>query len=175
MENVIKRLKQKPTIGKDVFIAHNSIVIGDVEIGDDASIWFNVVIRADVEAIKIGKNTNIQDGSVIHVTKDRYSTKIGENVTIAHNVSLHGCTIEDFCLIGIGAVVLDNTVIGRNSIVAAGSVVPPNKVFPPNSLIMGNPGKVSRTTTKADTEIIVKNAERYLKYKDIYLKMGFSS
>lgn len=173
MENVAKRLRKKPAIGRNVFIAQNSIVIGDVEIGDNVSIWFNVVIRADVDIIKIGNNTNIQDGSVIHVTKDRYPTRIGQNVTIAHNVSLHGCTIEDFCLIGIGAVVLDNTLIGKNSLVAAGSVVPPNKIFPPNSLIMGSPAKVFRTTKEADTDIIIKNADRYLKYKDIYLEMGF--
>lgn len=173
MENVVKRLNKKPAIGKNVFIAQNSVVTGDVELGDNVSIWFNVVIRGDVDFIKIGNNSNIQDGSVIHVTKDRYPCKIGQNVTIAHNVTLHGCTIEDFCLIGIGAVVLDNTVIQKNSIVAAGSVVPPNKTFPPNSLIMGNPAKVSRSMTEADTDIIIKNIDRYLKYKDIYLEMGF--
>ena len=171
MENVRNRLLLKPKLGKNVFIAKNAVVIGDVTIGDNVSIWYNVVIRGDVNYIKIDDDTNIQDGSIIHVTKDKYPTEIGKRVSIAHSVTLHGCKIEDDCLIGIGAVILDNSVISRNSLVAAGAVVPPNKNFPENSLIVGNPAKVARQLTESDLEMIKNNAQRYLKYKDIYLDL----
>lgn len=174
MQNVEKRLKLKPKIGKNTFIAKNAVILGDVTIGDNVSIWYNVVIRGDVNYIIIGKDSNIQDGTIIHVTKDKFPTEIGERVTIAHSVTLHGCKIEDDCLIGIGAVVMDNSVISKNSIVAAGAVVPPNKRYPENSLIVGNPAKVARELTEKDFEMIRSNAERYLSYKDIYIKLNIS-
>jgi len=124
------------------------------------SIWYNVVIRADVERVVIGKCSNVQDGTVIHVTKDKYSTSIGEYVTIGHNATLHGCTIRNNVLIGIASTILDNSIIEENCIVAAGSLIPPNKIFPPNSLIMGNPAKVVKTLSERIlliSEIMRKN------------------
>ncbi len=126
MESVKRRLNTKPLIRENVYIADSADVIGEVELDDDSSIWFNVVLRGgDVEKIRIGKCSNVQDGTVIHTTLDKYPTIIGDYVTIGHNAMLHGCTIENNVLIGIGAIVLDNSTVGENSIVAAGSLIPP--------------------------------------------------
>lgn len=160
----------KPKLGKRVFIAENATVIGRVEIGDDSSIWFGAILRGDVNYIKIGNCTSIQDGSVIHVTKDTHPTVIGSYVTVGHSVKLHGCTIKDNCLIGIGAIILDGAVINENTIVAAGTLVPPNKEFPPNVLIMGFPAKVKRELTKEEIEGLKEHAMRYVKYKEEYLE-----
>lgn len=171
MKKVEDRLKKKPIIGENVFIANNAILLGDITIGDNASIWYNVVIRADVNYIKIGENTNIQDGTIVHVTKDKYPTEIGKNVTIGHSVTLHGCKIEDNCLVGIGAVILDNSIIPKNCLVAAGALVTPNKTFSENSLIMGNPAKQVRELIEDEINIIKENSKRYLDYKNIYLNL----
>lgn len=173
MDSVRKRLKMKPEKGERVYIADSADVIGEVTLGDDSSVWFNVVLRGDVEKIVIGKCSNVQDGTVIHTTLDKYPTIIGDYVTIGHNAMLHGCTVKDNVLVGIGAVVLDNSVIGENSIVAAGSLIPPGKEFPPNSLLMGSPAKVAKTLTEDDIKGIRNYAERYIKYKDIYLEQGY--
>ncbi len=130
MESVKRRLNTKPLIRENVYIADSADVIGEVELDDDSSIWFNVVLRGDVEKIRIGKCSNVQDGTVIHTTLDKYPTIIGDYVTIGHNAMLHGCTIENNVLIGIGAIVLDNSTVGENSIVAAGSLIPPWKEIP---------------------------------------------
>ncbi|MGA1846502.1 gamma carbonic anhydrase family protein [Deferribacter abyssi] len=169
MEKIKKRLKLKPVLGKNVFIAHNATVIGDVNIGDESSIWFHVTIRADVNYIKIGKCSNIQDNSVIHVTLNKFPTILGDYVTVGHNVTLHGCTIKNNCLIGIGAIIMDNSIISENTIVAAGTLIPPNKNFPPNVLIKGSPGKVVKELSEEEIKGIANYALRYKKYKDIYL------
>ena len=163
----------KPKIGKRVFIAENATVIGDVEIGDDSSIWFGTILRGDVNYIKVGKCTSVQDGTVVHVTNRTHPTVIGNYVTIGHAVKLHGCTIKDNCLIGIGAIILDGAVINENSIVAAGTLVPPGKEFPPNSLIMGFPAKVKRELSEDEIKHLKEHALRYVKYKDTYLELGF--
>jgi len=175
MESVKRRLKTKPVTGKDVYVADSADVIGEVIIGDDSSIWFNVVIRGDVEKIVIGKASNVQDGAVIHTTLDKFPTILGDYVTIGHNAMLHGCTVKDNVLIGIGAVVLDNSVIGENSIVAAGSLVPPNKEYPAGSLIMGSPAKVVKALSDEEIKGIRDNAVRYIDYKNIYINDGYQS
>lgn len=172
MDNVRRRIQTNPIIGERVFIAKNAIVFGEITLADDVSIWYNVTIRADVEKVVIGKCSNVQDGTVIHVTKDKYPTIIGDYVTIGHNATLHGCTIHNNVLVGIGAIVLDNTVISENTIIAAGSLVPPNKTFPPNSLIMGSPAKVVKTLSAEEIKSITDYAERYVQYKNIYLELG---
>lgn len=172
MDNVRRRIQTNPIIGERVFIAKNATVFGEIILADDVSIWYNVTIRADVEKVVIGKCSNVQDGTVIHVTKDKYPTIIGDYVTVGHNATLHGCTIHNNVLVGIGAIVLDNTVISENTIIAAGSLVPPNKTFPPNSLIMGSPAKVVKTLSDEEIKSITDYAERYVQYKNIYLELG---
>ncbi len=174
MDKMIARLNKGTARGKNVFIAENAVVIGDVTLGDDSSIWYNVVLRGDVERIDIGKCTNIQDGSVIHVTKDKYPTILKDYVTIGHSVTLHGCTIENNVLVGIGSVILDNSVIGENSIVAAGSLIPPNKTYEPGSLIMGSPAKAVKKLSEAEIQSIRDYADRYVMYKNVYLDRGRS-
>ena len=166
----------KPSIAKNVFIAPSADIIGEVSVGEGSSIWFGCVIRGDVNSISIGKNTNIQDLSMVHVThyklddkSDGFETIIGDNVTVGHRVMLHGCTIEDACLIGMSATILDGAVIGRESIVGASSLVTKNKVFPPRSLIMGNPAKVVRELTEEEVAALYKSAINYVKFMSMYL------
>ncbi|BAI80989.1 ferripyochelin binding protein [Deferribacter desulfuricans SSM1] len=171
MEKIRERLKKKLVIGKRVFIAESADVIGDVSLGDDVSIWYNVTIRGDVNYIKIGKGSNVQDNSVIHCTLNKYPTEIGEYVTIGHGVVLHGCMINNNCLIGLGAIIMDDSVVSENSIVAAGTLIPPGKKFPPNVLIKGSPAKVVRELSDDDIESIKNYALRYIEYKNIYLSL----
>ncbi len=166
----------KPQLGKNVFLAPSCDVIGDVSIGDDSSIWFGCVIRGDVHRIQIGKRTSVQDLSMIHVThykkedkSDGHPTIIGDDVTIAHKVMLHGCTIGDACLVGMSATVLDGAVIGKESIVGAHSLVTKNKRFPPRSLILGNPAKVVRELSDEEVSSLYKSAKNYVKFKNEYL------
>lgn len=140
-----------PKIHETAFIAENAVVIGDVEIGEDSSVWYGAVLRGDVNYIRIGKRTNIQDASVIHVSSKTHPTVLEDEVTLGHRVTLHGCYIETGCLIGIGAIILDGVRVGRNSLVAAGSLVTPNIQIPPRSLVMGSPARVKRELT--DEEI----------------------
>lgn len=165
----------KPSIASDVFVAPSADIIGDVVIGEGSSIWFGCVIRGDVNSISIGKRTSIQDLSMIHVThfkkedrSDGYATTIGDNVTIAHHVMLHGCTVEDACLIGMSATILDGAVIGKESIVGANSLVTKNKVFPPRSLIMGNPAKVVRALSDTEVASLYQSADNYVRFKAMY-------
>ena len=174
---MIERFKNwTPKIDKNVFIAKSADIIGNVHIGEDSSIWFGSVIRGDVHYIKIGKRVSIQDLSMIHVThfkkedmSDGNPTIIGDDVTVGHKVMLHGCTIENACLIGMSATILDGAVIGKESIVGAGSLVTKNKIFPPRSLIMGTPAKVIRTLSDQEVEELYASAKRYVKFKNEYL------
>lgn len=140
-----------PKIHETAFIAENAFVIGDVEIGENSSVWFGSVLRGDVNYIRVGTRTNIQDGSIIHVSSKTNPTIIEDEVTLGHRVTLHGCHIETGCLIGIGAIILDGAVIGRDSLIAAGSLVTPNTKIPARSLVMGSPARVKRELT--DEEI----------------------
>jgi len=167
--------KIKPTIGKNVFIAQNATVIGEVSIGEDSSIWFGTVIRGDVNYIEIGKRVNIQDMSMIHVTHasmenpEGNPTIIEDDVTIGHKVMLHGCTIKKGSLIGMSATILDDAVIGEESIVGANSLVTKGKKFPPRSLIVGSPAKVIRELTNEEVKELYASANRYVEYKNSYL------
>lgn len=156
-----------PTIHKTVFLASGVKIIGDVTIGKDSSIWYNTVIRGDVHYVKIGEDTNIQDLCMLHVTNGRYPLNIGNKVTIGHSVKLHGCTINDLSLIGIGAVILDGAIVETNSFVAAGSVIKPNFVVPSGKLVAGIPGKIIRDLTKEEIEDFEASAERYKKYTQL--------
>jgi carbonic anhydrase/acetyltransferase-like protein (isoleucine patch superfamily) len=157
----------RPTLGARAWVDPSAQVIGDVELGEDASVWMNAVVRGDVNGIRIGPRTNVQDGSVLHVTS-RHATVLAEEVTVGHAVSLHGCTIERRCLIGIGAIVLTGAVVGEGSIVAAGALVPEGMVVPPGSVVMGAPARVRREVTTAEREGLALYAERYVGYKDEY-------
>lgn len=165
----------KPKIDKNVFIAPSADIIGDVSIGEDSSIWFGVVIRGDVHHINIGKRTSIQDLSMVHVThykkedkSDGSPTIIGDDVTVGHKVMLHGCKIENACLIGMSATILDDALIGKESIVGAGSLVTKGKVFPPRSLILGSPAKFVRHLSDEEVESLYKSSENYVKFKSLY-------
>lgn len=171
-------LDYSPKIGKKTWIAENANIIGECKIGNDCGIWFGVTIRGDVNYIKIGDRSNIQDGSIIHVnhskTEDKddgYPTIIGDDVTVGHNVTLHGCKIGNACLIGMSATLLDGCEIGKESIVAAGSLVTQNKKFPSRSMIMGNPAQVVRQLSKDEIAKIYKSAQNYVSYKNNYLDM----
>lgn len=156
-----------PKIDKTVFLASGVKVVGDVEIGAGSSIWYNTVIRGDVHYVKIGSTTNIQDNSMLHVTNGKFPLNIGNKVTIGHAVKLHGCTLMDLCLVGIGATVLDGAVIEEKSMVAAGSVVKQNFVVPSGKLVAGVPAKIVRDLTKAEMDEFKKSALRYAGYTEI--------
>lgn len=159
-----------PKLGKNVFLASGVKVIGDVEIGDDSSIWYNSVVRGDVHYIKIGKGTNIQDLSMLHVTNGKFPLNIGDNVTIGHSVTLHGCTLMNLCLIGMGAVVLDGATIEENSMVAAGAVVRQDFIVPSGKLVAGVPAKIIRELTQDEINEFKKSAERYKEYTKLTLQ-----
>ena len=158
-----------PRIADTAFTEASAQIIGDVEIGAHSSVWFNCVLRGDCYHIRIGASTNIQDGTVVHVTQGRFATIIGDFVTVGHSVVLHGCTIADRCLIGIGAIVLDNVTIGEESFVAAGSLVTPGTVIPPRSMVMGSPAKVRRQVTDEEVARIDEHWQHYVEYKNQYL------
>ena len=164
-----------PKIDSSSWIAPGAAVIGDVKIGKDCSIWFGVVIRGDVHKIRIGNRVSVQDLSMIHVThykkpdkSDGSPTIIGDDVTIGHKVMLHGCTIEDGCLIGMSATILDDAVIGKESIVGAGALVTKGKKFPPRSLILGSPAKVVRSLSEDEVKELYNSASRYVKFMQGY-------
>src|SRR5689334_7039226 len=158
-----------PRVHPTVFIDDSAQVIGDVEIGEESSVWMTVVIRGDVNRIRIGRRSNVQDGTIVHVMKDTHPTTIGDNVTIGHAAVLHGCTIEDQCLIGMGAIVLNGVRIGSGSIVAAGTLLPEGTDVPPRSLVMGSPGKVRRELADRDLAGIQMLADRYVMYRLDYM------
>ncbi len=156
-----------PKLGKNVFLASGAKIIGNVDIGSDSSIWYNTVVRGDVHYIKIGTMTNIQDCSMLHVTNGVYPLNIGDMVTVGHSVTLHGCTLHDLCLIGMGAVILDGAVVEQQSIVAAGAVVTPKFVVPSGKLVAGVPAKVIRDLKDEEMAEFEKSAYRYKKYTEI--------
>lgn len=158
----------KPQIGPGVFTAPSADIIGKVILGENANIWYQCVVRGDVNWIHIGKDTNVQDLTMLHVTKD-FELTIGSGVSIGHSVTLHGCTIGNNCLIGMGAIVLDGAVVGANSVVAAGTLIPPGKSFPEGSMIMGNPAVLKRQLTIEERELYGNHYLSYVSYKDEYL------
>ncbi len=159
---------KKPVIAESAFIAPNSTIIGDCTISENCSIWFNAVIRADVNEIRIGSGTNIQDGAVLHCDHD-YGVSIADNVTIGHNAIVHGCTIESNCIIGMGSTILDGAHIGENCIIGANSLVTSNKKIPKGSLVMGSPAKVVRELTPEEIEGIKKSVEGYVELSRVYI------
>ena len=158
----------RPRVADSAFIAENATVIGDVEIGEDSSIWFGSVVRGDVNFIRIGARTNIQDMTVIHVSSNTHSTVIEDEITVGHRVVLHGCYVESGCLIGIGATLLDGVRVGRNSLVAAGSLLTPGTQIPPNSLVMGTPAKVKRNLTADELAYLDRSWRNYVELKKAY-------
>jgi carbonic anhydrase/acetyltransferase-like protein (isoleucine patch superfamily) len=157
-----------PRIAPSVFLADGTVVAGDVEIGEDSSVWFGTVIRGDVNTVRIGARTNVQDQSMVHVTGGTHPTVIGDDVTVGHRAVLHGCTIHDRCLVGIGAIVLDGAVVGPDAMVGAGALVPPGMVVPPGKLVLGAPAKVKRDLTPDEIAFFRTSAARYAGYAAKY-------
>jgi carbonic anhydrase/acetyltransferase-like protein (isoleucine patch superfamily) len=158
-----------PLVHPTAYIDDSAQVIGDVEIGEESSVWMNVVIRGDVNRIRVGRRTNVQDGSVVHVMKDTHATLVGDDVTIGHAAVIHGCTIDDRCLIGMGAILLNGARIGECSIVAAGSLVVEGMQIPSRSLVMGSPAKIRRQLSDAEVADIQMYADRYVSYRLDYM------
>ncbi len=161
---------KQPRFGERVYIAENATVIGDVTIGDHSSIWFGTVVRGDVHKIRIGRNTNVQDNCTIHVTRGKFPTTIGDNVTIGHGAIVHGCTVGNGALIGMGARILDGAVIGESALVGAGSVIPEKMVVPPRALVVGVPASVYRPLTGDDLARLEESWQHYVALKEQYLK-----
>jgi carbonic anhydrase/acetyltransferase-like protein (isoleucine patch superfamily) len=160
---------QSPTIPATCYVDLSAQVIGDVVLGEHASIWMNAVVRGDVNSIRIGAHSNVQDCAVLHGLRYKYPVIVGDWVTIGHNATVHGCVVEDVCLIGIGSTILNGAIIGEGSIIAAGAVIPEGMVVPPRSLVAGVPGKIRRDLTSDDREEILQYARNYLDYVKIYL------
>jgi carbonic anhydrase/acetyltransferase-like protein (isoleucine patch superfamily) len=157
-----------PRVHESVFIEDSARVIGDVEIGEASSVWFNAVVRGDVHYIRIGKRTNVQDNSTLHVTKGTFPLVLGDDITAGHNVILHGCTIRDRCLIGMGAIVLDGAEVGPDCIIGAGALVTEGMTVPPGSLVLGVPGKVARALKPGEAARILRSASNYSEYARDY-------
>ena len=160
---------QLPRVHPTAFIDDSAQVIGDVEIGEESSVWMCAVVRGDVDWIRIGRRSNIQDGTIVHAMTGTHPTSIGDNVTIGHGAVIHGCTIENQCLIGMGAILLNGAHIGAGSIVAAGSLITEKMKVPAKSLVMGSPGKVKRLLTQAEVADIQLYADRYVGYRLDYM------
>ncbi len=157
-----------PRLAASAFLAEGSVVVGDVEIGEQSSLWFGTIVRGDVNHVRIGARTNVQDLTVVHVTSGTHPTVIGDDVTVGHRVVLHGCTVRDRCLVGIGAIVLDGAIVGPDAMVGAGALVPPGMVVPPGTLVLGAPGKVKRDLTAEEIAFFRTSAERYVGYAARY-------
>lgn len=169
MPLIVPHHGKKPVIPASAFVAPNATVIGEVELGEGASLWWNVVARGDVNAIRIGDRTNIQDNSTIHVDKGRWPTLIGNDVVGGHNILLHGCTVGDRVLVGMGSILMDGVEVGEESIVGAGSLLPPGARIPRRSLVMGRPATVVRKVTDEEVErLILYGVKTYLELKDSY-------
>ncbi len=168
MPPVIAYEGRGPRIAASAFLADGSVVAGDVEIGEDASVWFGTVIRGDVNRVRIGARTNLQDQTVVHVTAGTHPTTVGDDVTVGHRAVLHGCTVHDRCLVGIGAIVLDGAVVGPDAMVGAGALVPPGMVVPPGKLVLGAPARVKRDLTPEELASLRTSAARYVGYAARY-------
>ena len=162
-----------PKIDPSVFVADGAWIIGDVEIGADSSVWFGCVIRGDVCRIRIGARTSIQDGTIIHVTRDTHPSIVGSNVTVGHRAVIHGCTVGDGALIGMGAVVLDAAVIGEGALVGAGALVTPGTDVPPHHMALGVPAKVVRELNEEERAMVASGADSYLSYVERYRAHGY--
>ncbi len=162
---IIKKVRGlEPRFGPNCFLADNAVVIGEVVMGENCTVWFNAVVRGDVNSITIGDNTNIQDGAIIHGTYEKSKTTIGNNVSIAHNAVVHGCTVEDNVLIGMGAIIMDDTVVGSNSVIAAGAVVLPGTKIPPGSVYAGVPARKMKEIGEEMKAVILRTARNYPMY-----------
>jgi carbonic anhydrase/acetyltransferase-like protein (isoleucine patch superfamily) len=159
-----------PRVPESAYVDESAQLIGDVTLGEHASVWMCAVLRGDVAAIRVGANTNIQDNSVLHGMRGKHEVVVGEWVTVGHSVTLHGCTVEDRCLIGMGSIILNGARVGSGSIIAAGTVIPEGTVVEPQSLWMGVPGKFRKKLGADDQETILRYAKNYLEYKAQYLK-----
>lgn len=155
-----------PQFGENCWFAPNATLVGDVTMGRDCTVWFNAVVRGDVHSITIGDRVNIQDGAVIHCTYQRFKTTVGSNVSIAHNAIVHGCTLEDKVLIGMGAIVMDGAVVGSGSIIAAGAIVTQNTVVPPGTIYAGNPARFLKNVTPELEEVFMRTANNYVMYAE---------
>lgn len=164
-----------PVVPRTAFVAPTASVVGDVDLGEDVSIWFGAVLRGDVNSIRVGARSNIQDGTVVHVNEGRERTVIGEEVTVGHQAIVHACTVGRRCLIGMGSVVLDGAEIGTEAMVAAGAVVPPGLRVPPRVLVRGIPGRVARSLTDGEIAHLARSATNYVALKDRYLVPGMTS
>jgi len=164
-----------PEVPASCYVDPSAQVIGDVVLGERASVWMNAVVRGDVNSIRIGAGSNVQDCAVLHGMRHLYPVHVGEMVTIGHNATVHGCVLEDEVLVGIGATILNNARVGTGSIIAAGAVIPEGMVIPPRSLVAGVPGKIRRELGEKDHALILQYAKNYLDYVEIYLKESASS
>ena len=162
---------KEPRFGARVFVAENAAVIGDVELGDDCSVWFSTTIRGDVNAIRIGAGTNVQDNCTIHVTHHDWPTAIGAHVTIGHGAIVHGCTVGDGALIGMGSRVLDGAVVGESALVGAGALVAEGMQVPPRTLVLGVPARVKRPLTDDELAHLERSWRNYVEYKEKYLEV----
>ncbi len=161
---------KEPRFGERVFVAENAAIIGDVELGNDCSIWYSATIRGDVNAIRIGSRSNVQDNCTIHVTHERWATVIAEEVTIGHGAIVHGCTVKRGALIGMGSRVLDGAVIGESALVGAGALVPEGMHVPPRTLVVGVPARVKRPLTDEELARLDQSWRHYIDYKEKYLQ-----
>lgn len=170
MSAVIRSIAgRNPRFGKGVFLAETCAVIGDVVIGDQSSVWYSTVLRADTMPIRIGARTSMQDGTVVHVTSEQFGTTVGDDCTVGHAVILHGCVVEDRCLIGMGSTILDGARIGRGSLVGAGALVTPGTDIPPGSLVLGSPARVVRPINQKELDQIEFGAAHYVELARRYL------
>ncbi len=157
-----------PVFGADCFLADNAVVVGEVTMGANCTVWFNAVVRGDVHSITIGDNTNIQDGAIIHCTYQKAKTVIGSNVSIAHAVVVHGCTLEDNVLVGMGAIIMDDCIVGSNSVIAAGAIVLPGTIVEPGSIYGGMPARKLKDIGPEMREVIARTARNYPMYAKWY-------
>jgi len=164
---IIKTIRgYTPQFGANCFLADTAVVVGEVRMGDNCTVWFNAVVRGDVHSITIGKNTNIQDGAIIHCTYQKAKTIIGNNVSIAHNAIVHGCTVEDNVLIGMGAIIMDDAVIGSGSVIAAGAIILPKTIVEPDSIYAGVPARRIKDVGDEMKEVIMRTARNYPMYAE---------